>query len=73
MCKCQHTWCWLNPTVQDRHNIDICLFPQLSYTAAAACVAYIVMPEMPLYIEAHSYLENWLEPAETADNVVASG
>ena len=31
------------------------------------------MPEMLLYIEAHSYLENKLEPAETTDNVVASG
>ncbi len=30
------------------------------------------MPEMPLHIEAHSYLENRLEPAETANNAVAS-
>ena len=31
------------------------------------------MPEMLLYIEAHSYPENRLEPAETANNDAASG
>ena len=30
------------------------------------------MPEMLLYIEAYSYLENRLEPAETANNDAAS-
>ena len=64
----------VNPTVQDRHNIDICLFSQLSGIAAATWIAaYILMPEMLLYIEAHLYLENRLEPAETANNDVASG
>jgi len=70
----QHTWCWLSPTVQDRHKIDICLFPEQSDIAAAAyIVTHIVMPEMPLCIEAHSYLENRLEPAKTASNDAASG
>jgi len=54
--------------------VDICLFPQLSCIAAAAWIAaYILMPEMLLYIEAHSYLENRLEPAKTASNDAASG
>ena len=41
--------------------------------AAARIAAETVTPEIRLYIDAHSYLEIRLEPAETANNICRAG